>query len=1159
MTRVPPVPPDRRGVATLAMTREYDDDVEQGSKAILQTSIRALPADEWLRAPYLGGSSDLFWRKAEAFVPETEIPEEPLSLVPEVPHEEADLIPPSSILRFRVERGDVPCCFVNYEAVSQAPAHWGNWVESVLEDPASMHALTASRVLEPVRLSAKLSIRRNNINIDFMVSRWSKDTHTFVFPWGDCGPTLQDMAVMMRLSTRGSVAFDPSNLSLADARLVDRLRRAYTAAGKCGSRFDREGRARAPSKSGFLVYWLSFFVIPDFPYEGPNHTVFPLAVSLARRDIIPLGPLFLGSLFHHLDQVHANTERSLGRYDMVSVVHTQFLMAFCFEHFPSLAPSPVDLSWSEEPCPRITRWSGVSSTKPWGRRIDDVGTFFPRPYAELVEGVLPTNFFSEDDRIVDFQTNGVAVSSSALAAFAAACPCSLPALCAEGTRSVLYRPDRVARQFGYDQGAPGPAPPLKSYAESLRRFTRAHVEELAEGYDIVVLPRNDREAFFTVNGRLAWRRNLNSFINYVRGAPEVPALPDVYHRDVCLRSRKARQTGWRGKRSRWAPPSAALAASRGITIAEPISTVISPRMTRAKAREQSSSQQQGLLLKRLRKGAPIRSSRTSRSEETPASVAFAGSSFKYEGGEHIPLSKLKRKREGEEAREGGSDSSIDDTAPISQSFKLLRTTHLSPGGTSAAAGKKVVITLDEGEPDGDESDANGSDDRDDEEDDDSSAGGSESNQSDEDDDDEDYSGDGNGGEDFVQNEDENLGSGGGNDDDGSDEGRDGGGGDDVNFGGDVMQLVIDEDEEDANILGLVPRRRVLTEGILSVPDINQLAPEADIPPPSSQEAVKTALHLLDKHVNIPPTGDLTSHFQAHDAAVALANLTAAEVFADLQDDSFVSLGLSQTGYAVGDVGDGGSLLASECVSQQQVEASTSREHAAADDDVEVQVVDPPVANEVEDPSNEAFFRYYGFTPESTSFLSFVRDLFPYTFFKVRGLYSRTMGRMQLECLYTFLWSIKDLRWVYKELEAAKIMRGNEKLQMDCEGAKVALEKARAALVEAQSAVTTAEAAVEERRLVYERLAEEARLGDRLVDAPLRNTDPFPDEYLWCLILFTFGFEEGFEGGFEGGFRFAAAAAGGGWAITGGTTGGTTGATGRAAVIASVRAAMAAII
>lgn len=76
------------------------DDVETVSNAIIQTSIRVLPANEWRRAPYLGGSSYSFWRKAEAFVPETELPAELLSLVPEVLPEEADLIPPSPVLRF---------------------------------------------------------------------------------------------------------------------------------------------------------------------------------------------------------------------------------------------------------------------------------------------------------------------------------------------------------------------------------------------------------------------------------------------------------------------------------------------------------------------------------------------------------------------------------------------------------------------------------------------------------------------------------------------------------------------------------------------------------------------------------------------------------------------------------------------------------------------------------------------------------------------------------------------------------------------------------------------------------------------------------------------------------------------------------------------------
>ncbi|XP_058189259.1 uncharacterized protein LOC131306848 [Rhododendron vialii] len=356
-----------------------------------------------------------------------------------------------------------------------------------------MHTFRASHALEPIRLSAELNIRKNNANIDLMVSRWKKSTHTFVFPWGDGSPTLQDTAILMQLSMRGSVAFNPSNLSSADVRLVDWLRRAYTEAGNYGSRFDREGRVQAPPKSGktswgcwlryffkdlpppgtmppvgqatefykklydsdlhlagFLVYWLFFFVIPDFPYEGPNYTVFPLAVSLARGNFVPLGPIFLGSLFHRLDQVHTDSERSMRCYDMVLVVHSQFLMAFCFEHFPSFAPSPADISGGDEPRPRIMRWSGMSSTKSWGKRINDAGKFFARPYAELVESALSTSFFSENNRIVDFQTKGITVSASTLAAFADACPCSLPALCAEGTHSMLYRLDRVARQFGYD-------------------------------------------------------------------------------------------------------------------------------------------------------------------------------------------------------------------------------------------------------------------------------------------------------------------------------------------------------------------------------------------------------------------------------------------------------------------------------------------------------------------------------------------------------------------------------------------------------------------------------------------------------------------------------------------------------------------------------------
>ncbi|KAF7154397.1 hypothetical protein RHSIM_Rhsim01G0170100 [Rhododendron simsii] len=405
--------------------------------------------------------------------------------------------------------------------------------------------------------------------------------------------------------------------------------------------------------------------------------------------------------------------------------------------------------------------SGVSSTTSWGKRIDDADAFFPRPYAEPVEGVLPTSFFSENDRTVDFQTKGITVSTFVLATFVvAARPCSLPALCTEGTCSMLYHPDR--------------------------------------GFNVVVLLRNDREIFFTANDRLAWRRNLDSFINYVRGVPEILTLSDVYHRDVSLRVPLLKQQG-------------------------------------------------PFLLKR-----PLRASRLLMRFASPFTfhwlshcfiiifspvpLCSVGSSLRHEGKEHTPSNKLKRKREDEEAREGDSDSSIDDTVQISRFFKLPRTTQSSPGGTSVTAGKKVVVDLAEGNLmgpimalkvaivaiDGD---------------------------------DEDHSGDGNGNEDLSDGE-EGNGAEDENDGDGNgDEGCDGGEGDGENLGADTTHFVVEEDEEDDDESSLIPRRRIPTEGFLLIPDINQLALAAVAPQLPRREVVKSAFDPFHRSVNIPPTGD----------------------------------------------------------------------------------------------------------------------------------------------------------------------------------------------------------------------------------------------------------------------------------------------------------------
>lgn len=58
--------------------------------------------------------------------------------------------------------------------------------------------------------------------------------------------------------------------------------------------------------AGFFTFFLSYFVLPDYPSESPSPAVFPLAVLLMREESFPLAPLFLGSLHRQLDLVHTD-------------------------------------------------------------------------------------------------------------------------------------------------------------------------------------------------------------------------------------------------------------------------------------------------------------------------------------------------------------------------------------------------------------------------------------------------------------------------------------------------------------------------------------------------------------------------------------------------------------------------------------------------------------------------------------------------------------------------------------------------------------------------------------------------------------------------------------------------------------------------------------
>lgn len=44
-----------------------------------------------------------------------------------------------------------------------------------------------------------ISMVRSHVDLEFLISLWSMETHTFVVSWGEFTPTLEDVVVLFHL------------------------------------------------------------------------------------------------------------------------------------------------------------------------------------------------------------------------------------------------------------------------------------------------------------------------------------------------------------------------------------------------------------------------------------------------------------------------------------------------------------------------------------------------------------------------------------------------------------------------------------------------------------------------------------------------------------------------------------------------------------------------------------------------------------------------------------------------------------------------------------------------------------------------------------------------------------------------------------------------
>ncbi|KAF7087986.1 hypothetical protein CFC21_091143 [Triticum aestivum] len=306
-------------------------------------------------------------------------------------------------------------------------------------------------------LSTTWRVRRDEDLLLQLAAFWSRETGTFVFPWGEATVTLEDVAVLGGLPLLGMpvCAALPDALR-GDVHALEGVRSALNRSKSKKPNYsswvkyflerppetdaggDRGDKAAGLLEHGaFLAMWLSEYVLPSPPCDVVLARVLPIAAQLARGQPVALAPAALASIYKCLST-------------LAGCAPLQILQLWVWERFPELRPEKkVSAHNNDNGVPaRAAKWHNVRELLD-PRYIHAVfmspGRFEWMPYGSSSFGVPPGN----GGRRVHGQD--IARSEELLAMALCLHPCELVGIdCIE-----QYCPHRVARQLGFDQDVPG--------------------------------------------------------------------------------------------------------------------------------------------------------------------------------------------------------------------------------------------------------------------------------------------------------------------------------------------------------------------------------------------------------------------------------------------------------------------------------------------------------------------------------------------------------------------------------------------------------------------------------------------------------------------------------------------------------------------------------
>ncbi|PQM37165.1 uncharacterized protein Pyn_39921 [Prunus yedoensis var. nudiflora] len=273
-----------------------------------------------------------------------------------------------------------------------------------------------------------------------------------------------------------------------------------------------------------------------------HERVFPLALAIARGDVIPLAPMFLGYLYRLLDQVHLLEKGAAGTMAVESFLNSSFLQVFLWEHINGLAVHPLphsqaglfvragDDSYTPDVPLLISRWFRRKPRKGQNflELLDDIQHFVFRPYTKVPVGFAHVSFYAGVGETSIIIPRGEQSRKDAYLNMA-----GLPLFTFGDDHSevsVHYLTHRVRRQFGLDQGVPT-RPDFRHPLEMHKVFwSRERVPDDGRPFALALASR-ERIGGCSKGHRIYWNRCFAYFTRFHASSPQrLPPSIDHHRR-----------------------------------------------------------------------------------------------------------------------------------------------------------------------------------------------------------------------------------------------------------------------------------------------------------------------------------------------------------------------------------------------------------------------------------------------------------------------------------------------------------------------------------------------------------------------------------------------------------------------------------------------------